>query len=124
MAPQTEARPSASSGERANCHGDELHHRVVGGGILGSHPPHPVTGMSPRATSTVSVDTLPDRESHRPIPFPKLEFPKFDGTNPRLWRDRCVMYFEVYAVADSLKTRFAALNFEGAAATWLQTIER
>ncbi|WVZ79457.1 hypothetical protein U9M48_027033 [Paspalum notatum var. saurae] len=34
------------------------------------------------------------------------------------------MYFEVYSVADALKTRFAALNFIGAAATWLQTFER
>ncbi|WVZ61926.1 hypothetical protein U9M48_011733 [Paspalum notatum var. saurae] len=65
-----------------------------------------------------------DSPHHRTAPYPKLEFPKFDGDNPRLWRDRCQMYFEVYAVADALKTRFAALNFLGAAATWLQTIER
>lgn len=36
--------------------------------------------------------------SLRPPPFPKLEFPKFDGSNPRLWQDHCSMYFEVYAV--------------------------
>lgn len=51
-------------------------------------------------------------------------FPKFDGDNPRLWRDCCEMYFEVYVVHPSLKTRFAALNFSGQAAIWLQTIER
>lgn len=34
------------------------------------------------------------------------------------------MLFEVYAVHPSLKMRFAALNFQGAAATWLQTMER
>ncbi|WVZ81180.1 hypothetical protein U9M48_028591 [Paspalum notatum var. saurae] len=53
-----------------------------------------------------------------------MEFPKFDGDNPHLWRDRCETYFEVYSVAESLKTRFAALNFMGAAATWLQMMER
>jgi hypothetical protein len=57
-------------------------------------------------------------------PFPKIEFPRFDGDNPRLWYDRCVMYFEVYAVHPSLKTHFAALNFTGAVAIWLQTVQR
>jgi hypothetical protein len=34
------------------------------------------------------------------------------------------MFFDVYAVDVSLKTRFAALNFQGSAATWLQTVQR
>ena len=53
-----------------------------------------------------------------------MEFPKFDGSNPRLWRDNYEIYFEVYMVDQSLKTRFAALNFQGAAASWLQTVQR
>jgi len=56
--------------------------------------------------------------------MPKLEFPKFDGDNPRLWRDHCNMHFEVFSVSSDLKTRFAALNVKGAAAAWLQTFER
>jgi hypothetical protein len=34
------------------------------------------------------------------------------------------MFFEVYMVDPSLKTCFASLNFQGYAATWLQTIQR
>jgi hypothetical protein len=64
----------------------------------------------------------PDESSHHP-PFPKLEFPKFDGTNPRLWWDQCEVYFEVYAVQEAMKTRFASLNFKGSVATWLQSVE-
>ena len=56
--------------------------------------------------------------------LPKLHFPIFDGDNPRLWRDNCDKYFEVFAVSPNLKTRFAALNFKGAAAICLQTLER
>jgi hypothetical protein len=52
----------------------------------------------------------------RSTPFPKLEFPKFAGENPRLWRGRCEIYFEVYSVSDQLKTRFVALNFVSSAA--------
>ena len=33
------------------------------------------------------------------------------------------MYFEVFSASPSLKTRFATLNFKGAAASWLQTVE-
>jgi hypothetical protein len=48
-------------------------------------------------------------------PLPKLDFPKFDGDNPRLWKYRFEQYFEVYAISDILKPRFAALNFVGTA---------
>ena len=69
----------------------------------------------------------PHRLDHHSIgrspPLPKLDFPKFDGENPRLWRDRCEMYFDVYGVSESLKTRFAALNFSGTAASWLHSVE-
>jgi hypothetical protein len=60
----------------------------------------------------------------RSPPVPKFDFPKFDGDNPRLWRDHCVLFFEVYGVHPAMRTRFAALNFQGLVATWLQTIER
>jgi len=52
-----------------------------------------------------------------------MDFTKFDGENPRLWKDICEMYFEVFGVSENMKTRFAALNFDGAAASWLQTLE-
>ena len=45
LAPPPVTRPPASSGERPHGHHDDLHYRDAGGGILGSHPPHPVTGM-------------------------------------------------------------------------------
>jgi hypothetical protein len=52
-----------------------------------------------------------------------MDFPTFDGTNPRLWKDRCETYFEIFGVSDALKPRFAALNFTDTAAAWLQTVE-
>lgn len=53
-----------------------------------------------------------------------MEFSKFDGDSPRFWHDQCEVFFEVYAVHPSLKTRFATLNFKGGAATWLRTVQR
>lgn len=60
---------------------------------------------------------------NRSIPVPKMDFPKFNGENPRWWLDHCVLYFEVYGIPSPMKTRFAALNFQGAAAAWLQTVQ-
>lgn len=62
------------------------------------------------------------RDSRHP-PTPEMDFPKFNGENPRLWKDHCEVYFEVYSIGDPLKCRFASLNFEGAVATWLQIVE-
>jgi len=76
----------------------------------------------PSSSQHASFDSARDFIS-RPPPLSKIEFPKFDGDNPRLWCDHCEMFFEVYSVGDHLKTRFAALNFSGAAAAWLQTAE-
>ncbi|PAN47275.1 hypothetical protein PAHAL_9G245100 [Panicum hallii] len=118
------AHPSASSAERPSEHHDDSGHRVTGGGILGSPPPHPVTGMCrPAPPRTFEFISDGDSRPGRSGPTPKLEFPKFDGQNPRLWKDRCELYFEVYSVSDALKPRFAALNFDGVATTWLQNFE-
>jgi hypothetical protein len=60
----------------------------------------------------------------RSDPTPKMDFPKFDDTNPELWKDKCELFFEVYGVSESLKPCFPALSFSGTAESWLQTFER
>jgi hypothetical protein len=123
-APGDGTRPSASSSERPSGHHQQSGNRDAGRGILGSFPPHPVTGMSQQPPSH-----FPDspRNLHNSLgksgSTPKMSFPSFDGENPRLWEDRCELYFEIYNVHDALKPRFDALNFKGAAAAWLQTFE-
>ena len=93
----------------------------AGGGILGMPLPRNIQGTP--IGFALPVHPSEEIAPYNP-PFPKIEFPKFDGTNPRLWWDNCERYFEVYVVQEALKTRFATLNFKGAAVTWLQTVER
>jgi len=74
------ARPSVLTGERPNGHRVEHGNRDVGGGILGSHLPHPVTGMHSNSHLRThdfipEASTGPSKSNHKP----KLEFPKFDG---------------------------------------------
>ena len=56
-------------------------------------------------------------------PKPKMDFPKFNGTNLP-WKDKCKLFFEVFGVRESFKSRFAALNFIGTAKSWLHIFER
>jgi hypothetical protein len=123
-APSEAVGPSASASERPSGHCTPQDHRDVGSGILGSHPPLPVTGMSPSPTPRafdLHLSSQPSSSSHSHKP--KINFPTFDGTNPRLWKDKCESYFEIFGVSDALKPRFAALNFTGIAEAWLQTLE-
>ena len=104
--------------ERPSGHRNDHGHRDAGGGILGSHPPRPVTGMPPTSLPPIHDLTLDLGASSVCVgPTPKMDFPKFDGSNPRLWKDKCELFFEVYGVSKSLKPRFAALNFSGSAAS-------
>jgi len=117
-------RLSASSSGAAAGHNSSALHREEGDGVLGPTP-HPVAG-SPHDSPPRFVDGASfDRDCGGRHPqLPKMEFPKFDGSNPHWWRDQCELYFEIYSVAPFLKTRFAALNFLAPASVWLQSEER
>jgi hypothetical protein len=52
-----------------------------------------------------------------------MDFPKFDGKNPKLWQQECETYFVIYHVFPALKTRYASLNFKGTAARWLRNVQ-
>lgn len=119
------ALASGSTSQSPNGHGSPTDHRVVCGRAPSAQPQHPVTGM-PLPNSDHALVHHED-DIHVPsihAPSSKMEFPKFNGDNPRLWCDHCVIYFEVYRTHPAMKTQFAILNFEGAVVTWLQTVER
>jgi len=119
VAPRTSSCSPAGDGERADGHGEHC------GGVLGPRPQDKQKGTRPDPGSCqFGSPELVLPENLRSPPYPKMEFPKFDGSQPRFWRDCCEVFFEVYAVHPSLKTRFAVLNFQGPAATWLQTVQR
>lgn len=114
--------PSASSKEQPNGHG-------AGRGILGPIPgtdPPPINTQGTIPDLSVHIANLvPGSHSHtcHAGSTPKMDFPKFDGVNPRLWCEQREVYFEIYGVSEAMKTRFATLNFIGSAALWLQTAQ-
>jgi hypothetical protein len=51
----------------------------------------------------------------------KLNFPKFEGENPELWKSRCENYFEMYEVDEGIWVKIALMHFEVPAACWTAT---
>lgn len=84
-------------------------------------PPH---GDSPREqVSRVPVTTsAPEVGEFAPRRqwSPKMDFPKFSGSDVRVWLDNCETFFLFYQIADGYKVSAAVLNMSGDAANWYQ----
>lgn len=51
----------------------------------------------------------------------KMSFPRFDGDQPRIWKDKCLDYFRLFNVHPSLWLVSATLHMDGNAALWLKS---
>ncbi|KAG2647139.1 hypothetical protein PVAP13_2KG562900 [Panicum virgatum] len=60
---------------------------------------------------------------HKDYKLPRLDFPKFDGSHPKIWKEKCEKYFSMFNVPSHLWANFATLHFKGNAELWLQTYE-
>lgn len=101
--------------------------RRQGVGAQGPYIPPPARGNRRNHNSTLtprSFDLADDSADanfrHR---MPKMDVPKFDGEQPKLWQIQCEDYFEMYNTAPALWVRLASLQFTGAAARWLSSIK-
>ncbi|XP_021766133.1 uncharacterized protein LOC110730619 [Chenopodium quinoa] len=63
----------------------------------------------------------PEERSHQPkLGYnPKLEFPKFDGKNPRIWIRKCSKYFSLCKILDEQRVDLASLNMIDKAKSWV-----
>jgi hypothetical protein len=108
----------------------EMRNRGNGEGIHGI-PPHPsdmgasysapsapnfradpVFGKYLAATDHSQPTSIYPTHKH----LPKLDFPKLNSENPKIWAKKCEVYFDVFSVPESLHTRYATLNFTNRAA--------
>lgn len=56
--------------------------------------------------------------------MPKMQFPKFDGTKPKIWKDNCKSYFELYHLPEGMWITAATLHVESNAAMWYQSYKQ
>jgi hypothetical protein len=100
-------------------HGNTPTHRGPGHGVVTTYVPTPVTGA--QHPQLPLLDALTRLQLNQAIP--PMEFPKFDGMHPNLWKKNCESYFEVYAVPSNVWVKMAVMNFTGSAAFWSQSVE-
>jgi hypothetical protein len=74
-------------------------------------------------TSTKKHYLFSSQHDSREFKLPKLDFPKFNGEHPRVWREKCEKYFAMYSIPVHVWVPFATINFRGNAELWLQTYE-
>jgi hypothetical protein len=112
-------------------------------GVLGSAPASaPVGSASPRAPLPPPPPPPPRHQIHGnqacPPPnthdsllhgpdvdqrrhwIPKMDFPKFDGTNARIWLDKCDAYFDLYSIPHDFRVIAASLHMIDKANHWYQ----
>jgi len=67
----------------------------------------------------------PDQPLFNPKEYrlPKTVFPRFDGVDPKLWKDKAEKYFRLFKVPTHMWSPFATMHFNTIASMWLQTYE-
>jgi hypothetical protein len=101
-------------------------HDPVKGTVYTSPPPlqspHTV-GFYQGQDSFKFSNSMGQRSRMQLVKLPKMNFPKFDGDNPKLWKSHCEDYFEMYGVDPLVWVKVSSMHFEGTAARWLQSID-
>jgi hypothetical protein len=62
-----------------------------------------------------------DRTDGRRSWMPKMDFPHFDGSNARIWLDKCEDYFALYQIPLGFRVSAASIHMSGPTAHWFQT---
>lgn len=144
MASLSEVRQEQVAAARALKHSTPTT-AVEGDGIIHPKPPPPFTSplvsplTSPRFTAALNqpqfdpgkskevpsskerddTSTVSREASSSKKPWmPKMDFPKFSGTDARIWLDGCASYFLLYEIPDSFRVTSATLHMTGDAAQW------
>jgi hypothetical protein len=110
--------------------------QLQGGDSGGSFPYHTLGKGEYKTLKTTHFDDIPESSmtrnkssfqyqqyDPRAYKLPKIDFPKFDGDHPQVWREKCEKYFTMYSVPTHVWVPFASINFRGTAELWLQAYE-
>jgi hypothetical protein len=87
-----------------------------GDGILGGGRPGGVGGDGEGGTGGGRTNTSDQGTKHHL----KMSFPWFDGTQPNIWKDKCLDYFRLFNAHPSLWLISTTLHMDGNAALWLK----
>jgi hypothetical protein len=100
-------------------------------GNAGVSPPPPLPPPPPPRFHTRPVFIRNEAESSQGFDqgvrakscLPKMDFPRFDGSDVRIWLDMCETYFDMYQIPAMFKVSAAVLHMSGNAAQWYQSFK-
>ncbi|KAK4407689.1 hypothetical protein Sango_0349900 [Sesamum angolense] len=96
---------------------EQMQHINKGKSVLGEPP---VVSRDHTPTSRVDSEFSGGSQSHFPS-ITNVEFPKFNGDEPRGWIWKCQWYFQtVYTIPDDQRVSLAPIHLEGNAELWFQ----
>ena len=103
----------------------------VSASILGLGPPFVAQGL-PRpvqvppntSLSQQVVQSVQEENSGKRPWLPKMDFPRFDGSDVRIWLDKCEAFFKLYSIPDNFKVTSASLYLTNNAASWYQAFKQ
>jgi hypothetical protein len=73
-------------------------------------PQHHGTNSFPSSTrGSGSLPCSGDSEHRRPW-IPKMDFPVFDGSDVRIWLDKCSAYFHLYSIPADFRVTISSLH--------------
>jgi hypothetical protein len=104
-------------------------------GVMGAGPSSAATSSSPVPQHLSDGDTRPpcslnpllDTSVQHAAPdnkkpwLPKMDFPHFDGTDVRIWLDKCSSYFHIYSVPPNFRVTTSSMHMIDRAAYWFQS---
>ena len=116
--------PTREEEVQANGHRQQHVHQGRDARALVLHPAL-VTGEPPPPDQPLCNPTLtlPLSQNTKEYHLPKTDFPRFDGIDPKLWKDKAEKYFRLFKVPAHMWSPFATMHFNTTAARWLQTYE-
>jgi hypothetical protein len=114
---EKEGRNHRQEGGDDRTHGEREYHDRQGGSR--EH-----RAANPQGGNQEYRDQQGGNREYRAFDLPKMSFPKFQGTEPGVWFDKCMEYFNVYQVPEFMWPSSAYLHMEGNAARWAQVYKR
>jgi hypothetical protein len=102
--------------------------------VIGASPTSPISTIPPMQHRPPSGDMHtptnhappPAHESHGDLHasdtkhnwMPKMDFPHFDGSDVKIWLDKCMAYFQLYAIPSDFSVTVASIHMVDRASHW------
>ncbi|XP_073362615.1 uncharacterized protein [Aegilops tauschii subsp. strangulata] len=112
--------------EMASPTASEVSDGILGAGprSVGRPPPPPI--QVPEVQHGPYIPLMPEIDENlgKRQWMPKRDFPRFDGTEVRIWLDKCEAFFRLYHIPDSFRVTSASLYLSENAARWYQAFKQ